>query len=178
MAQVTAPVVRTDGSTREQAAWSALASVPDPELPAISIVDLGIVREVSLAADGGLVVALTPTYSGCPATAVIRADVEAALTTAGLSPFRIETRLAPAWSTDWISKQGRARLADYRIVTPGPAGEQEGAQSVLHFHPRPLACPHCASRRTERLAAFGSTACKALHRCLDCGEPFEHFKPL
>jgi ring-1,2-phenylacetyl-CoA epoxidase subunit PaaD len=168
----------TESQTREAAAWAAVASVADPELPALSIVDLGIVREVGFDNDGVLVVALTPTYSGCPATAAIRADVTQALERQSLVPHRIETRLAPPWSTDWISPEGRARLAAYGIVPPGPADAATGGEALLHFHPRPLACPHCASRNTERLATFGSTACKALHRCRDCGEPFEHFKPL
>lgn len=163
--------------TREQAAWDALATVPDPELPALGIVDLGIVRAVECTADGTLVVALTPTYSGCPATAWIEAEVGRALDAAGLAPHRIEHRLAPAWSSDWISAEGRAKLARYRIVPPGPAAQATG-EAVLHFHAPALPCPHCGSRDTERLAAFGSTACKALHRCRACGEPFEHFKPI
>jgi ring-1,2-phenylacetyl-CoA epoxidase subunit PaaD len=164
--------------TREQAAWDALAAVPDPELPALGIVDLGIVRTVERDADGSLVVALTPTYSGCPATAWIEAEVGRALAAAGLEPFRIEQRLAPAWSSDWISPAGRAKLEAYRIVPPGAAAPADRGMAVLHFHPPALACPHCGSRDTERLAAFGSTACKALHRCRACGEPFEHFKPI
>jgi ring-1,2-phenylacetyl-CoA epoxidase subunit PaaD len=158
-------------------AWAALAEVADPELPALSIVDLGIVREVTLDDTGTLAVALTPTYSGCPATAVIEHDVARALAAAGLAPHRIERRLAPPWSSDWISASGREKLLAYRVVPPDAAVRAEG-EAVLHFHPPALACPHCGSRQTERLSAFGSTACKALHRCCACGEPFEHFKPI
>jgi ring-1,2-phenylacetyl-CoA epoxidase subunit PaaD len=163
--------------TREQAAWDALAAVADPELPALSIVELGIVREVKVDESGALAVALTPTYSGCPATAVIHGDVAKALDAAGLAPHRIEHRLAPAWSSDWISAAGRDKLRAYRIVPP-EAAELPSGTSVLHFHAPAPACPHCGSRRTEQLSAFGSTACKALHRCLACGEPFERFKPI
>jgi ring-1,2-phenylacetyl-CoA epoxidase subunit PaaD len=151
-------------------AHRVLASVLDPEVPALSVVDLGIVRDVSLADDGALAIVLTPTYSGCPATEVIEADIRSALTRAGLGPVRIDYRLAPAWTTDWISDAGRRKLADYGIAPPGA--------SVVRVIARNIACPRCHSPRTERLSAFGSTACKAMYRCLDCGEPFEYFKPL
>ena len=161
---------------REVAVRAVLATVPDPELPALSLVDLGIVRDVCIEADGGVHVVLTPTYSGCPATEVIVQSVQAALHAAGLGPARLSHRLAPAWTTDWISEEGRQKMLAYGITPPGPAAASDSA--VLHFHPRPLACPRCSSRDTERLSAFGSTACKALHRCLACREPFEHFKPI
>ena len=118
-------------------------------------------------------IVLTPTYSGCPATEAIEADIRAALAAAGLGPARIAYRLAPPWTSDWISDEGRRKLADYGIVPPPEAGT-----AVIRLHPRKLACPRCQSRNTERLSAFGSTACKSLHRCLDCREPFEHFKPI
>ncbi len=162
--------------TREDAAWAVLATVSDPELPALSLLDLGIVREVRIADDGGVQVVLTPTYSGCPATEDITQSVHDALDAAGLGPAQVSHRLAPAWTTDWISDSGKAKLLAYGIVPPGPA--LAGNSAVLHFRPRPLTCPRCGSANTERLSAFGSTACKALHRCLACREPFEHFKPI
>ena len=163
---------------RLQAAWDALAAVPDPEVPVLSVCDLGLVRELHCDADGTHVV-LTPTYSGCPATEVIADSVRAALEQAGLGPVRVSQRLAPAWTSDWISEQGRERMRAYGIVPPGPAAcaSNLGVQPI-RLRPHKLACPRCGSLDTERLAAFGSTACKALHRCLACLEPFEHFKPL
>jgi ring-1,2-phenylacetyl-CoA epoxidase subunit PaaD len=157
--------------TREQAAWAALQAVPDPEVPVLSICDLGLVREVRLL-DDGIEVVLTPTYSGCPATEVIAQSVRDALAEAGLGPVRVRHRLAPAWTSDWISDEGRRKLHEYGIAPPGTVNE------VVRLRPRNIACPRCGSRNTERLSAFGSTACKALHRCLDCREPFEHFKPI
>ncbi len=163
-------------SAREQAAWAALQGVPDPEVPVISVCDLGIVREVK-SDERGTHVVLTPTYSGCPATEVIADSVRAALEQAGLGPVTLSQRLAPAWTTDWITPQGREQLLAYGIAPPGEACAAEST-SPIRLRPRNLACPHCGSLQTERLSAFGSTACKALHRCLDCREPFEHFKPI
>jgi len=160
-------------------AWRVLAQVPDPEVPAISVVDLGLVREVR-SDDEGLQVVLTPTYSGCPATELIAADVRAALEAEGLGPVSITLRRAPAWTTDWISEAGRHKLLAAGIAPPGRCADEarSGPGVVMRFVAPALACPRCASRRTERLSAFGATACKALHRCLACGEPFEHFKPI
>ena len=160
-------------------AWNVLQTVLDPEVPVVSVCELGIVREVR--ADGdGLEVVMTPTYSGCPATEVIEQSVRDALEGAGLGPVALRMRRAPAWTTDWISAEGRRKLFEYGIVPPGPARPDEGVP--MRFVPRRaaahLACPRCASEHTERLAAFGSTACKALYRCRACGEPFEHFKPI
>ena len=176
-----------DAATREQAAWAALQSVLDPEVPVISICDLGIVRAVHARADGTEVV-LTPTYSGCPATEVIAESVRSALLQAGLGPVTVRHQLAPAWTTDWISEQGRAQLRAYGIAPPGPAcgagggahgGVADGAAAVpIRLNLHRLRCPRCDSAQTERLSAFGSTACKALHRCLACLEPFEHFKAI
>ncbi len=156
-----------------------LASVPDPEVPVLSVCDLGIVREVNCTADGTQVV-LTPTYSGCPATEVIAQSVVDALQGAGLGPVTVTHRLAPAWTTDWISDDGREKLRAYGIAPPsGQAAVAAGGAAVaIRIRPRNLACPRCGSEQTERLSAFGSTACKALHRCLACREPFEHFKPI
>ena len=167
-------------SPRVQHAWDALSSVLDPEVPAVSVCDLGIVRAV-LERSEGLEIVLTPTYSGCPATEVIEHDVLAAIEAAGLGPARVTLRRAPAWTTDWISAEGRRKLTAYGIAPPGPAAANE-AVPIRFFARRDMAsqlsCPRCGSRHTERLSAFGSTACKALYRCLACREPFEHFKPI
>lgn len=165
---------------RIEAAWQAIDPVPDPEIPVLTLRDLGIVREVRLDAEGALEVVLTPTYSGCPATEVIESDVLAAISAAGLGPAQVTLQRAPAWTTDWISAEGREKLRAYGIAPPGPVDASQGVP--VRFMPRRAApavpCPHCASTHTERLSAFGSTACKALYRCLDCREPFEHFKPI
>lgn len=160
--------------------WQVLGTVLDPEVPALSVVDLGLVREV-LAHDEGLEIVLTPTYSGCPATELIEQNVLAAVAEAGLGPARVTMRRAPAWTTDWISPEGRQKLLDYGIAPPGPVDLSEGVP--MHFVGRSpsgqrLACPRCGSTQTERLSAFGSTACKSLYRCISCREPFEHFKPI
>jgi ring-1,2-phenylacetyl-CoA epoxidase subunit PaaD len=162
--------------SRLDAAWAALADVPDPEVPALSVVDLGIVRELRFEG-AGLRVVLTPTYSGCPATEVIAESVRDALIAAGFDPVNIEHRLAPAWTSDWISEAGRARLRAYGIAPPSGSAPVGGLATV-RLRPRNVECPRCGSLQTERLSAFGSTACKALHRCLACREPFEHFKPI
>ena len=166
--------------TRAERAWEVLDGVPDPEVPALSVRDLGIVRDVI---DHGaeLEVVLTPTYSGCPATEVIEQDVLAALEAGGLGPARATLRRAPAWTTDWISEDGKRKLREYGIAPPHaviPA--QAGIQSVRFFRreAKVIPCPHCGSPQTEQTSAFGSTACKSLHRCLACREPFEYFKPL
>jgi ring-1,2-phenylacetyl-CoA epoxidase subunit PaaD len=173
-------IAEVASSSRVDAAWRVLATVLDPEVPAVSVCDLGIVRDI-VDHDDVLEIVLTPTYSGCPATEVIEHDILQAITAAGLGPARATLRRAPAWTTDWISADGRAKLLAYGIVPPGPASN---AEVPIRFFPRtsltPLAlpCPRCGSHHTERLAAFGSTACKATWRCLDCQEPFEHFKPI
>jgi len=155
-------------------AWAALDAVPDPEVPVLSVRDLGIVRDVRAAADGGVEVVLTPTYSGCPATEVIAASVRDAIVAAGLGPVTVTQQLAPAWTTDWISDDGRRKLRQYGIAPPGAASDA----NTIRFRPRGIECPRCGSAETERLSAFGATACKALYRCLACREPFEHFKPI
>ncbi|MBW8758312.1 MAG: phenylacetate-CoA oxygenase subunit PaaJ [Burkholderiales bacterium] len=186
-------------SARVARAWEVLHGVLDPEVPAISVTDLGIVRGV-IEHDDGLEVLVTPTYSGCPATEVIEQAIAAAIDDAGLGPARVTQRRAPAWTTDWITPEGREKLRAYGIAPPGacasdspsggrtrgPAssppggsdGRSEGAVHRIRLMARDVACPRCGSARTERLSAFGSTACKSLYRCLACREPFEHFKPL
>ena len=166
--------------TRTERAWQVLDGVLDPEVPVLSVRDLGIVRDVI---DHGaeLEVVLTPTYSGCPATEAIEQGVLSAIEAGGLGPARATLRRAPAWTTDWISDEGRRKLREYGIAPPSAVVPAEaGTQGIRLFRRRPEAipCPHCGSPNTERLSAFGSTACKALHRCLSCREPFEHFKPI
>lgn len=166
---------------RVHTAWSVLETVLDPEVPALSVCDLGIVRDV-VVHDDGLEIVLTPTYSGCPATEVIERDVLNAIDVAGLGPARVTLRRAPAWTTDWISAEGRRKLNEYGIAPPGAAQREDGAVPIRFFGRRINAhspnCPRCGSEQTERLSAFGATACKALYRCLACREPFEHFKPI
>ena len=157
----------------EAQAWRVLAQVPDPEIPAISVTELGIVREVRHENDA-LTVVVTPTYSGCPATEVIEAAIRAALREAGAQDVRIETRLFPAWTTDWLTPAAAQKLRAYGIAPPQPAA---GAQPLRFVPPAP-ACPRCGAKHTERLSEFGATACKALYRCNACREPFEYFKPL
>jgi ring-1,2-phenylacetyl-CoA epoxidase subunit PaaD len=171
-----APVV---AGSRSERAWAALHGVPDPEVPVLSVCDLGIVREV-VELDDGLEVVLTPTYSGCPATEVIAADVRAAIEQAGLGPVTVSLRRAPAWSTDWISDEGRRKLKEYGIAPPGPvlAPSTAVVRLVGRRAAAAVACPRCGSTQTEQLSAFGATACKSLYRCLACREPFEHFKPI
>jgi ring-1,2-phenylacetyl-CoA epoxidase subunit PaaD len=159
-------------SQRSDQAWAVLDGVPDPEVPALSLRDLGIVRDVLEDGDT-MEIVLTPTYSGCPATEVIAQSVHDAMAAAGLGPVKVSHRLAPAWTTDWISEAGKRKLNDYGIAPPGAVGQQ-----AIRLRPRHVACPRCGSFDTERLSAFGATACKAMHRCLACREPFEHFKPI
>ncbi len=163
---------------RIDAAWTALDKVPDPEVPVLSVRDLGIVRDVLERADG-IEVVLTPTYSGCPATEVIAESVRQALVDAGLGPVTVSHRWAPAWTTDWISAEGRRKLQAYGIAPPsGTTAMAPVAVGTIRIRPLGVACPRCGSDQTERLSAFGSTACKALYRCLACREPFEYFKPI
>jgi ring-1,2-phenylacetyl-CoA epoxidase subunit PaaD len=150
---------------RTQLAWNVLEAVGDPEIPALSLVDLGVIRFVRDRPDGLLEIGLSPTYTGCPATAVIRRLVEEALAAAALAAT-CTTVLSPPWSSDWITPDGRRKLQEYGIVPP-----RQASSSMP-----PLACPHCHSVDTERLSEFGSTPCKALHRCRACLEPFEYFK--
>lgn len=168
-------------------AWEVLHTVLDPEVPVVSICDLGIVRDVQMQGERGLNVVLTPTYSGCPATEMIAAQAINTLVAAGFTHVNLTTTHAPAWSSDWISTEGRDKLRRYGIAPPGPAsGNDVGQDIVLRYMPQgrqtqhavlALDCPRCGSNQTERLSAFGSTACKALWRCMACKEPFEHFKP-
>jgi ring-1,2-phenylacetyl-CoA epoxidase subunit PaaD len=156
-----------------QRAWRALEAVEDPEIPALSIVDLGLIRFVKMRPGGVLEVGLSPTYVGCPATEVIRRSVAAALTAAQVGAFAVTNVLSPAWSSDWITPEGRRKLVLNGIVPPERS--VSGMRELLRGE-RPVACPRCHSLETETVSEFGSTPCKALHRCRACLEPFEHFK--
>jgi ring-1,2-phenylacetyl-CoA epoxidase subunit PaaD len=160
----------------EAQAWKVLDGVPDPEIPVISVTELGIVREVSISA-GRMSVVVTPTYSGCPATEVIEQSIRDALRGAGAGDVDISTRLSPPWTTDWLGDAARQKLRDYGIAPPGERAPASDARP-LRFMRRQLSCPHCNSTDTVRLSEFGSTACKALYRCKSCLEPFEYFKPI
>ena len=151
-------------------AYNAAAQVVDPEIPVLSIADLGVLRDVRVAGDTVEVV-ITPTYSGCPAMRVIEFEIAAALGAAGIAKHRITTVLAPAWTTDWLSAEGKRKLADYGIAPP----TGKASRGAL-FGVDAVACPRCGSAKTERIAEFGSTSCKALYRCRDCAEPFDYFK--
>jgi ring-1,2-phenylacetyl-CoA epoxidase subunit PaaD len=159
-------------------AWHVLEAVSDPEIPVISVVDLGIVRAIERLPDGGgLRVTVTPTYSGCPAMEVISRDIRSALEAAELGPVALVTQRAPAWTTDWISAAGREKLRAYGIAPPSPVLGCP-VSSILASLPASIPCPRCGSENTQRLAQFGSTPCKALYRCNDCAEPFDYFKPI
>lgn len=151
--------------------WDWLDEVPDPEIPVISVVDLGIVREVGWQKDT-LVVTVTPTYSGCPATSVINLDIETALRERGIEDVRLERRLSPAWTTDWLSDKGRSKLTAYGIAPPDQGNGVCGGGRESPIVP----CPRCDSSNTSLVSAFGSTPCKSAYRCLDCLEPFDYFK--
>lgn len=149
-----------------------LAKVPDPEIPVLSIMDLGIVRDVQC--DAGVVVSLSPTYSGCPATEVIERSVIAALEDHGIADVSIKRVLSPPWTTDWISDAGRSKLREYGIAPPLRSGSKRALLHGQHL----VSCPRCESQKTEVVSEFGSTACKASYRCTECLEPFEYFKCL
>ncbi|GAB4286898.1 MAG: phenylacetate-CoA oxygenase subunit PaaJ [Roseovarius sp.] len=142
--------------------WQWLGEIPDPEIPAISLTDLGVIRDVRWQ-DGRLVVTVTPTYSGCPASSVINMEIEEKLRARGIDDLELRRQLSPAWTTDWISPEGRRKLEAYGIAAPQPAGGPER-------------CPRCAGTDLERISQFGATPCKAQWRCRSCLEPFEYFK--
>ncbi|SMX42607.1 1,2-phenylacetyl-CoA epoxidase subunit PaaD [Octadecabacter ascidiaceicola] len=150
-------------SISEAQVWDWLEDVPDPEIPVISVVDLGVVRAVNVMDSNAVEVTVTPTYSGCPAMAVISMDIETALAKQGIKKISLKTQIAPAWTTDWLSEKGRARLESYGIAPPRAAGGPER-------------CPRCKSEAVERVSQFGSTPCKAQWRCAECLEPFDYFK--
>ncbi|PTW48385.1 1,2-phenylacetyl-CoA epoxidase subunit PaaD [Rhodovulum kholense] len=157
--------------------WAWLAELPDPEIPVISLTDLGIVRDVAWQGDT-LVVTVTPTYSGCPATGIITLDIERALRERGIGKLRIDRQLSPPWTSDWLGPEAREKLRAFGIAppVPGSAAMPGAARARSLADGLSVACPRCGSDRTERLSQFGSTPCKAAWRCRDCLEPFDYFK--
>lgn len=160
-----------------EAVWDALRRVPDPEIPVVSIVELGIVRAVEWDR-GTLHVRVTPTYSGCPATDLIHEGIRAALQGLNVPEFAIDIVLAPAWTTDWIAPEAKAKLREFGIAPPHVAASRIDVTGISPLRKRTeVACPRCGSKATSLIAQFGSTACKALYRCDTCLEPFDYFKP-
>ena len=175
-------LVSNDLDPSVQAVWQVLDTLTDPEIPVVTLRDMGIVREVLRGADGVEVI-ITPTYSGCPAMEQIEDDVRAAVQRLGV-PVRVTTRLSPAWTTDWMNDIAREKLRAYGIAPPERC--HAAGENVVQFAPRSAArlaaddrpaCPHCGSAQTTEISHFGSTACKALYKCLGCLEPFDYFKP-
>jgi ring-1,2-phenylacetyl-CoA epoxidase subunit PaaD len=152
-------------------ARAAVEQVCDPEIPVLTIADLGVLRTIETVADGAIEVTITPTYSGCPAMDVIGFEVRAALMKAGIDNARVRQVLSPAWTTDWMSEAGKAKLRAYGIAPPAARASRRAL-----FGEESVACPHCGSQHTEKISEFGSTACKALWRCTTCREPFDYFK--
>ena len=166
--------------------WAWLDEVPDPEVPVLSVVDLGIVRDVQWSGDDAdrCTITVTPTYSGCPATEVISSDIRKALENHGLADVKVQIQISPPWTTDWMSPGAHEKLRNYGIAPPvGTAAKQDHIVDLSQLRKAgkaaaitPIACPRCGSRHTQLTSQFGSTPCKALYRCLDCLEPFDHFK--
>jgi ring-1,2-phenylacetyl-CoA epoxidase subunit PaaD len=150
------------------------AAVVDPEIPVLTIEDLGVLRSVDRDTDGRIVVTITPTYSGCPAMDMITADIRGTLAAHGAEEVEIRTVLAPAWTTDWMSEQGKRKLVEYGIAPPGERS-RAGGPVLIELAPR---CPRCGSGRTRLVSRFGSTACKSIYSCQECLEPFDHFKAI
>ncbi len=158
-------------SLKPSAVWDALKAVPDPEIPVVSIVDMGMVRAVEVDSER-VSVTFTPTFSGCPALHVIRQSIEDAVRALGVQDVEVKSTLTPPWTTDWISPDARERLRQYGIAPPAPAGEHQ----LLTLEPEPTRCPRCGSLNVNLTASFGSTLCKRLYVCGSCREPFEGFK--
>lgn len=163
---------------RIEDAWAALEDLHDPEIPVLTLRDLGILRDVREAADGALEVIITPTYSGCPAISQIEDDVRATLAQHQIAA-RVLTQLSPAWTTDWMSESGKDKLREYGIAPPHHVLEHSSVMRFIAYPPTAdiVCCPRCSSPHTVESSRFGSTACKALYKCLDCKEPFDYFKP-
>lgn len=178
------PIAAKQTTDAHHAVWTLLEAVTDPEIPVVSLREMGVLRAVHEAADGTLEVVITPTYSGCPAMEQMADDVRTALAQAGLAG-RVVTQLAPAWSTEWVTPEGREKLRAYGIAPPPVSTGSVCGHSVIQFATKSIAkgdcqtvaCPQCGSENTTEISHFGSTACKALYKCLDCFEPFDYFKP-
>jgi len=156
-----------------QMAWSYLEEIKDPEIPVLSIVDLGIVREVDIV-DKAVTVTITPTYTGCPAMDMIAASIKMELMGRGYTDVLVKLVISPAWTTDWMTERGKQQLKEYGIAPPNP--RQQVCNDKLFAPDEAVQCPHCESWHTHRISEFGSTACKALYQCDDCKEPFDYFK--
>lgn len=157
----------------EKKIWDILATVTDPEVPVLTITDLGIVRDVKIQ-DDEVEVIITPTYSGCPAMDMITMNIRMTLLLNGYQKIKVTAVLSPAWTTDWMSEAGKKKLKEYGIAPPNP--RQQVCNNDLFAPDEAVQCPHCESYHTNRISEFGSTACKALYKCLDCKEPFDYFK--
>lgn len=155
------------------AVWSLLEQIKDPEIPVLSIVDLGIVRDVRIDNEL-LIITITPTYTGCPAMDMIAAAVKLEMMASGFSKVVVELVISPAWTTDWMTEKGKQQLKEYGIAPPNP--RQQVCNDKLFAPDEAVQCPHCDSWHTRRISEFGSTACKALYQCVDCKEPFDYFK--
>ena len=155
------------------ACWQALGQVHDPEVPVLTVLDLGMIRGVDISADNEIVVRLTPTYSGCPATDMLKEEIKSTFTERGLTPVNVVVDLSEAWTTDWMSEAGKQKLRAYGIAPPQGDAHSCGTHTALTHG---VTCPHCQSQQTQLISEFGSTACKALYKCLDCLEPFDYFK--
>lgn len=169
-------MTHSDFTPPAENAWAVAAAVSDPEIPSLSVVDLGVVREI----EGdmrALRIVITPTYSGCPAMQAIADDLVSAFHNAGYGDVEIQTRLAPAWTTDWITARGRQQLKQAGIAPPGACGSEAATDTVVKLALKPR-CPQCNALEVEQISEFGSTACKALYRCQSCLEPFDYFKPI
>ena len=165
-------VSRPFGRFSEAPIWQILETVPDPEVPVLSVLDLGIVRDVKIS-DNGIEVIITPTYTGCPAMDMITVNIKLALAEHGYKNVKVTSVLSPAWTTEWMSEEGKRKLKQYGIAPPNP--KQHVCNSNL-FAEEIIQCPHCNSYHTHRISEFGSTACKSLYQCDDCKEPFDYFK--
>jgi ring-1,2-phenylacetyl-CoA epoxidase subunit PaaD len=159
--------------TMEKTIWELLEQVTDPEIPVLTVVDLGVIRDVKMGEDGRVEVIITPTYSGCPAMNTIEMEIKSVLEDNGYPFAKVTTVLSPAWTTKWMSESGKAKLKAYGIAPPV---EDTADKSILFAEERSVECPHCGSMNTRLLSQFGSTACKSLHQCNDCKEPFDYFK--
>lgn len=155
------------------AVWSLLEQIKDPEIPVLSIVDLGIVRDIAID-DEQLTITITPTYTGCPAMDMIAANIKMEMMASGFSKVNVELVISPAWTTDWMTEKGKQQLKEYGIAPPNP--RQQVCNDKLFAPDEAVQCPHCESWHTRRISEFGSTACKALYQCEDCQEPFDYFK--
>jgi len=160
-------------NTEEQKIWKLLEEVTDPEVPVLSVIDLGIIRDVKIKGDEVEVI-ITPTYSGCPAMDMIAMNIKLALIEQGYKKVKVTSVLSPAWTTDWMSEAGKEKLKAYGITPPNP--KQIVCDTKLFAEEEAIQCPHCNSYHTKRISEFGSTACKALYQCNDCKEPFDYFK--